>query len=193
MARRLACAVQRVIGTGPGPCAALRKVTSSRPFGRYDTVLLSDGSAPGQGLRGISQFLNNAIEHSVLMLSEGFDLVQIRLIFHPVWSANVYLVYAERFDIVPQLTSYGGTTRGRCPDPVTGMYVVKRSSRSNGTRMGGIVPLSQLRIAAPLIPRYGPQANPQLTSRNSLEFSTEFYLNCFFDKELYYFMRHNDL
>jgi hypothetical protein len=69
---------------------------------------------------------------------------------------------------------------------------MKRSSRSNGVRMGGVVPLSQIRIATPLIPKYGAQADPKLTSHNSLEFSTEFYLNSFFDKELYYFMLQND-
>jgi hypothetical protein len=105
----------------------------------------------------------------------------------------VFLTYAERFEIIPQPTHLGSTVRTRCPDPVTRMYVMKRSSRSNGTRMGGVVPLSQIRIAAPVIPRYGPQADPKLTSRNSLEFSTEFLLNNFFDKELYYFMSQNDL
>jgi len=59
--------------------------------------------------------------------------------------------------------------------------------------MGDVVPLSQTRIAAPLIPRYGAQADPKLTSRNSLEFSMEFFLNSFFDKELYYFMLQHDL
>jgi hypothetical protein len=76
---------------------------------------------------------------------------------------------------------------------VTGMYVVKRSHRSNGARMGDVIPFSQIRTAAPLIPRYGLQANPKLTSRNSMEFSTEFYLNKFFDKDLYYTMLPNDL
>ena len=70
---------------------------------------------------------------------------------------------------------------------------MKRSSRSTGIRIGDVVPLSQIRITAPLIPRYGLQADPKLTSRNSLEFSTEFYLNSFFDKELYYFMSQNNL
>jgi hypothetical protein len=73
------------------------------------------------------------------------------------------------------------------------MYVVKRASRSNGTRMGDIIPLSEIRIGTPLIPRYGPQADPKLTSRNSMEFSTEFFLNKFFDKELYYTMLNYDL
>ena len=68
---------------------------------------------------------------------------------------------------------------------------MKHASRSNGTRMGGVVPLLQIQTAALLIPKYGPKADPKLTSRNSLEFSTEFFLNRFFDKELYYFL--NDL
>ena len=110
------------------------------------------------------------------------------MIFHPVWSVNIFLTYAERFDIILHPTFYGSTTRGTCPDPVTGQYVVKRSTRANGTRLGDVVPLSQARIPAPLVPRYGVRADPKLTSRNSLEYSTEFYLNRFFDKELYYFM-----
>jgi hypothetical protein len=34
------------------------------PFGRYDTVLLSDGSAPGQGLRGAASSSVPVISHS---------------------------------------------------------------------------------------------------------------------------------
>ena len=73
------------------------------------------------------------------------------------------------------------------------MYIVKRASRSNGTRMGDVVPLSQIRTAAPLIPRYGSRADSKLTSRNSMEFSAEFFLNKFFDKDLYYMMLQDDL
>jgi len=124
---------------------------------------------------------------------EGYDLAQIRLIFHPIWSINVYLTYAERFEIIPQPTSYGSTSRGICPDPITGLYAVKRSTRANGSRLGDIIPLLQARIPAPLVPRYGAQADPKLTSRNSLEYSTEFHLNRFFDKELYYFISQNNL
>jgi hypothetical protein len=109
-----------------------------------------------------------------------------------VWSLKVYLTYAERFEIIQQPTFYGSTIRGICPDPVTGQYVVKRSTRADGSRLGDVIPLLQARIPAPLVPRYGIRADPKLTSRNSLEFSTEFYLNRFFDKELYYFLlRHN--
>jgi hypothetical protein len=70
---------------------------------------------------------------------------------------------------------------------------MKRSLRSGGARLGDTVPLSQVRIPAPLIPRYGDRADPKLTAQNSLEFSTEFHLNHLFDKELYSFMLQNNL
>jgi len=159
--------------------------TDDWPFGRYDTVLLSNGTLPGPRLGGNILLL---IPLHELTLFKGYDLAQIRLVFHPVWSINVYLMYAERFEIIPQPTSYSSTSRGICPDPVTGQYVMKRSTRANGTRIGDVIPLLQARIPAPLVPRYGVQADPKLTSRNSLEYSTEFYLNHFFDKELYYFI-----
>ena len=127
------------------------------------------------------------------MSLQGFDLAQVCLIIHPVWLVNVYLIYAEQFDIIPQLTHLTSTSCARCPDPVTGMYVVKRATRSNSTRMGDVVPLSQIQSAVPLIPRYGSRAHLKLTSHNSMEFSTEFFLNKFFDKDLYYMMLQNDL
>ena len=110
-----------------------------------------------------------------------------------MWSVNVYLTYSERFEVIPQPAFYGSTSRGMYPDPITGQYVVKRSTRANGSRLGDIIPLIQAQIPTPLVPRYGVQADPKLTSRNSLEYSTEFYVNHFFDKELYHFISCNNL
>jgi hypothetical protein len=160
------------------------------PLGRYDTVLLSNGTPLGPGLGGKSFF---SCPHPVLTSFKGYDLTQIRLIFHPIWSINIYLAYAKRFEIIPQPISYGSTSRGIHPDPITGQYIMKRSTRANGSRLGDIVPLLQARIPAPLVPRYGVQANSKLTAKNSLEYSTEFFLNHFFDKELYYFISKNNL
>ena len=162
------------------------------PFGRYDTVLLSDGTPPGPGLGGMQRSCSVGVPPIPTNVTPGFDLAQIRLILHPAWDVNVFLVYTKRFDLIPQPTHHGSANRGNCPDPLTGMYVMKRSLRSNGTRLGDVLPLSQIRIPAPLIPRYGNRADPKLTAQNSLEFSTEFYLNHFFDKELYYFMLQNN-
>ena len=124
---------------------------------------------------------------------QGYDIAQIRLIFYPVWSMDVILTYAECFEIVPQPISYGSASHRGCPDPVTGLYMMKRSTWANGPCLGDVIPLLQARIPAPMVLQFGVQADPKLMSRNSLEYSTEFYLNSFFDKELYYFMLQNNL
>ena len=99
----------------------------------------------------------------------------------------------EHFEIIPQPTSHGSTTHGIYPDPVTGQYIVKQSLRANGSRLGDIIPLAQARIPTPLVPRYGVQADPRLTLGKGLEYGAEFYLDRFFDEELYYFILKNNL
>ena len=102
-------------------------------------------------------------------------------------------MYAECFEIIPQPAFDGSTSQGMYPDPITTQYIVKRSTRADGSCLGDIIPLLQTRILTPLVPQYGIQADPKLTSRNNLEYSTEFYVNHFFDKELYYFISRNNL
>ena len=92
----------------------------------------------------------------VLNFDSGHHIVQIRLIFRAIpsrWApyapgTDLFLTYAQRFDIVPQLdptAQASSTQRGQYPDPSTGMYVLKRSERSDRTIMGDIVPLRQVR------------------------------------------------
>jgi hypothetical protein len=52
--------------------------------------------------------------------------------------------------------------------------------------MGFVVPLSLIREVADLVPRYGERADSRLTKVNALEHSTEFFLNKYFTKPLYY-------
>lgn len=85
-------------------------------------------------------------------------------------------MYATRFDI-----------QGN--DPVTGMQSLKRAKRTNDIPMGDIFPLNQLRALAPIVPKFGAAADVRLTSRTSSPYSTYFYLNHFFDKDLYYAIR----
>jgi hypothetical protein len=136
-----------------------------------------------------------------LNFDSGHHIVQLRLIFRAVPSriapyapgTDLLLAYAQRFDIVPQLNptvqAASSTQRGLYPDPLTGMYVLKRSQRSDGTIMGDIVPLGQVRTLLDLVPRFGADANKQLTKETSLEFSLEFWLNKYFDKELFYALK----
>ena len=116
---------------------------------------------------------------------------QIRLIFHPVWDLRtklpLYLAYVQRFDIVPQMHLPRG--HRLAPDPVRGMYVLRRAYRSDGSPMGAVVPLYHLRQPIQLIPRFGDKANPALTSRTSFDASRDFFLNHYFDKEDFIYMR----
>ena len=67
-----------------------------------------------------------------------------------------------------------------------GMYVLKCSEQSDGTIMGDVVPLRQVRALIDLVPHFGADANKQLTKETSLKFSREFWLNKYFDKDLFY-------
>ena len=94
-----------------------------------------------------------------------------------------FLTYVRRYDIIPQRN---GSQQGMYPDPDTNLFLLKKATCSNGEVSGDIIPLDQLRSIADLAPRFGVKANPQLTNTNSTTFSTEFWLNKYFDKELFY-------
>ena len=122
-------------------------------------------------------------------LIEGHSVVQIRLIIKPVMLqkdgvANVgldqFLAYVERFDIVPQSGS------ASTPNPSTGMYVLRRALRSDGSRQGHIVPIKFFRAPIMLVPRHGLRADGRYSKENSMECASEFWLNHYFNKELFY-------
>lgn len=73
--------------------------------------------------------------------------------------------------------------RRAAPEPATKMYVLKRALRTDKSRIGDVIPLSRLRTPIHLHPRFGPSADRHLTAQNSLEYSTEYWLNSYADKE----------
>ena len=164
------------------------------PTGRCDTAIFSidaeGGPArPPPGLGGKLPLSPKVC----LTLTEavGFFVGQIRAVFHPIWNIPtkhpLYLVYVQRFDIVPQMHLPRG---GRlAPDPVHGMYVLRRARRSDGSPMGAIVPLYHLCMPIHLIPQFGGKADPHLTPQTSFDNSHLFFLNHYFDKEDFLFFR----
>ena len=100
---------------------------------------------------------------------------------HDQWCwADRVLAYVQRFNIVPQGTSY--------QEPTTQMHTLKRATRSGGQWLGDVIPVAQIKAYANLIPRFGQHADPRLTSFNSYEHSCEFVLNKYFDKNTYHAM-----
>ncbi|KAG1881763.1 hypothetical protein C8R48DRAFT_550766, partial [Suillus tomentosus] len=109
--------------------------------------------------------------------NSGHTVAQIRLIMRPIgksstqWSwKDQFLTYVQRFDILNDR------------DPTTQLHLLKRAKRSNGNRMGDVIPVSQMRAPINLIPRFGAIADVRLTAYNSMEHAAEFWLNEFWDK-----------
>jgi hypothetical protein len=71
-------------------------------------------------------------------------------------------------------------------EPTSGMHILKRAKRHDGTILGDIVPLAYVRDLASLIPRFGKAAEKRLTKESSLEHSLEFRLNKYINKEFFY-------
>ncbi|KAF7303354.1 RPN1-RPN2-N domain-containing protein [Mycena indigotica] len=125
-------------------------VDSTWSVGRYDSVLLSnslDACWPGKGFR------DGLRDHTA---------AQIRLIMRPHWpdeghtGVNPFLIYAQRFDVVPQPT----------PDKreaTTGQFILRRALRADSNRMGGVVDMRHIRAPIELIPRFGAKADGRLT------------------------------
>jgi hypothetical protein len=135
-----------------------------------------------------------------LSRSVGHIVVDICLIFRIMPSVYPYtaettagrqitgrfLAYVRRFDVIPQQNPTNATQRGIYPEPNSGLYLLKRAKRANGEEIGGIIPLDQLRSLVDIAPRFGERADPRFTNASSLTYATEFWLNKYFDKELFY-------
>jgi len=126
----------------------------------------------------------------------GHAVVQVRLIFRIGQSANPplplsdqFVAYVQRFEIVPQPNPNGSGSRpalGRFPEPTSSLYILKRARRTNKELIGDVVPLKQIRAQVDLVPRFKESAQRVFTSRNVMAYAREFWLNKYFNKELYY-------
>lgn len=102
----------------------------------------------------------------------GHFVVQLRLVFR-ILGTDIFLVYVQRLNVT-------------APDTASGLYGLKRAVRTNGMRIGDIIPLAHIRSPAHVIPRFGRAANARLNSKTSQELSSEFWLNKYWNKQFYY-------
>ena len=103
----------------------------------------------------------------------------------PPSGTSGFLAYVQRFDIVNQMDPET-KMRGPIPEPASGMYQLKRARRSDRSIMGDIVPLDRLRARIDLAPRFGKVADRRLTKETSLDYSDDFWLSKWFNKELFF-------
>ncbi|KAF8336052.1 hypothetical protein F5887DRAFT_1063304 [Amanita rubescens] len=158
---------------GPLPSQAVHASPPSAEWqhGRCDPVVVNTDPVsrwPYSGLKG----------HTIAQLRVIMRIIPNRQT--PAFATNnPFVAYVDRFDIIPQATA-------SAPEPASSLHVLKRAHRANGRPLGDIVPLSQLRSLVSLVPRFGEKADSHLTKTTCLAFSTEFWLNKYFTKELYY-------
>ena len=100
--------------------------------------------------------------------------------------SNIFLTYAQCFEVVPHLNPKYSAHAGSFPESVTLMFALKQAVCAGGAPLGDTIPVLQLCPLVYLIPRFGAQAEPCLTKQMSFAYSTEFWLNKYFNKQMYY-------
>ncbi|KAF5347497.1 hypothetical protein D9757_014317 [Collybiopsis confluens] len=117
---------------------------------------------------------------------------------HP--GADQFLAYCERFDVVSQppppqqyahLPCYHAW-KPHYPDYFSGCYVLRKALRSSGAPFGDIIPISQFRAQVAVAPRLRNVADIHLTSYNVMTYASDYLLNKFWDKELWYAFENAD-
>lgn len=116
-------------------------------------------------------------------------MVKIRLIFSPVdpsSSSNTIYIYGDFFKFSRAHQQDIGGTSVFAPEPGIDMFLLQSHRRSDRSRMGDIIPLTDVREIVELVPCYGPKMDRKLDCNNSLDIWDSFYLNNFADKETFH-------
>ncbi|KAG1720428.1 hypothetical protein EDD22DRAFT_730925, partial [Suillus occidentalis] len=109
----------------------------------------------------------------------GHRVCELQLIMRPVPWRGSRLTWRDQYLCYVRSFKMGAV------DPVTGMHVLKCAKYANSTPVGDIVPLSQLHAFIHLIPQLGHPADAWLTKANSTHYHSSFFLNKYFDKQIY--------
>ena len=99
-----------------------------------------------------------------------------------------YLLYTWWLNIVPQFI-ISPPTCATVPDLVTRLYVMKHAFHVDRSCISNIVLLSHCCMPIQLVPRFGTKADVRLTSRNSMEWCREFFVNAYFDKDIFQYLQ----
>ena len=87
--------------------------------------------------------------------------------------SDIFLTYAQCFDVVPHLNPKYPAHAGLFPESVMSMFSLKQAVCAGGVPLGDIIPVSQLCALVDLIPRFGAQADPYSMKQMSFAYSIE--------------------
>jgi Plavaka transposase len=156
---------------------AVPPTVTKTPHGRCNCALIKESDeAEVTGIQGMRQ-LEDISQY--LHPIKGYRIGQVRLIFKPRLSLNHPL-----FD-VPMAYVYWFSKPSHTAERDINMYKLQYLRGAENVRTGGIVLLSSISRLIQMAPVYGPEANPRLSSENSMDLCQSYYVNSFMDKETY--------
>ncbi|KAH9837658.1 uncharacterized protein C8Q71DRAFT_706547 [Rhodofomes roseus] len=129
---------------------------------RFDTVLVNTDEGGYSGVK-------------------GYCVAQVRVMFHTPKTAHTTIFPLEHQS--PKHLAYVEwfTDFANAPNPVHGMYKVKREVQ-NGERLASIIPVKNIRRTVLLFPSFGPVAPHDWTTSNVLEESPTFHVDRHLDR-----------
>ncbi|KAG9314873.1 hypothetical protein JVU11DRAFT_3973 [Chiua virens] len=137
--------------------------SQEHPCGLYDSTVFSTHTKsdwPSSGLNG----------HVV---------VQFQIVFCML-GMDEFLTYVQHFNVT-------SPTLGHTTDVnAAGLHALKHATRINGDWIGDVLPVSYLRSPVYLVPCFGKNTNSRLTKHTSHKLSNKFWLNHYWNKQIYY-------
>ena len=118
----------------------------------------------------------------------GYCIVRLCLVFLiPEFnfghSPNQFLIYMHHFNFIQPNSSAPGSNQHNCHSR---LYALWHTTHSDKSYLRDVIPLNHVCSPVQLVPHFGSKANAQLTLQTALECSTEFWLNNYETKELYW-------
>lgn len=169
----------------PQTICAEPKSAGRWPFGRHDCALFINDMEETFNGKANLQSKPFILPAPAIVQLRFIDHCtgQLRLIFQGITNndrsnyheASSYMVYAQRFDCV--------RSRGMIVNPSTGLIRLKRAKQRNGERLGAVVEATRIRSTISVLPFFGKETHGRYTSENSMDFSVQFNLNKYANKE----------
>jgi len=95
-----------------------------------------------------------------------------------------FLAYAYLYDPVPQVVP-GATRADIRPNSNTGMYVLTKACRADGSRLGDVILLESILEDIEVVPKFS-EDDGSWSRFNAREKGKDFYLNHYCDPEVFF-------